>query len=420
VFELLVVAAMMSVTDPAGDVAGDGSLRAPTAAVYRNLTTLDLHNVSVTDDRRLTLTIELGSLANPFELPLGFSMPVIEVYLGNDEPGRRELLAGSGMRLPGGHTWRVALRLTGEEATVYRATDGDVEEATADVVVDGNTLIVQTPFERPTRPRIYAMTGLYDLFGSSPWRPLESSESPWAFSSEAQRFPVVDVLARDEAAQRQALQTGVLVARGSRNEVPGAFWLVLMALGLLLSLTGIAVRALARRDDREANERAPAEAETARAAVQAPTAVPSRESSVEPAERARIESFSWDSSALLTQPHDDDVTDRYAAGFAAEFAERSGEESKKGSTGTTGSNPEVWSRPVPLAIEPQDTADAATVPGSEAQGEPDPELLTGDEPGVPADGPQEPTSEEDEESSLAPEEEPATGRARKERKFEES
>jgi hypothetical protein len=368
--------------------------------------------VSVTDDRRLTLIIEMGSLANPFELPLGFSMPVIEVYLGNDEPGRRELLGGSGMRLPGGQTWRVALRITGEEATVYRATDGEIEEATADVVMDGNTLVVQTPFERPARPRIYAMTGLYDLFGSSPWRPLESSESPWAFSSEAQRFPVVDVLARDEAAQRQALQAGVLVARGGRNQVPGGIWLVIMAFGLLLSLTGIAVRAVARRAGREATELPPAEAETARAAVQAPTAAPSRESSVEPAERARIESFSWDSSALLTQPHDDDATDPYAAGFAEEFAEGSDAESNEESLGEAGSNPEVWARPVPLAIEPQETADS--------QGEPDPELLTDDEPGVPADRRQEPTSEEDEESSLAPEERPETGQTRKERKLEES
>jgi hypothetical protein len=380
VFEAFVVAAALTVVDPVGDVVGAGSLQPPTAPVYRSLAPFDLHRVTVRDDEQLTLVIEMGSLANPFELPLGFSLPVIEIYLDAGSGGQTELLAGSGMRLPSGHAWDLAVRLTGEEALAYQAGESGVDSVVPVVTIDGNQIEVRTPFGRPEHPRLYAMVGLYDLFGASPWRPLDRNESPWAFSSAEQTVPVVDVLAADAAAQRQALETGTIVPAGSRRAVPGRVWLVLMALGLLLALLGIAMRTLARPPparQAETGESGPAgmndrSAEASlsdRNAAEPLVREPRDEWPVTSAARngARAGSnaagmpeepdseLRWDSSALLTSPDDDDFSEEFPA--------------PRGRLETG----EAWARPVPLPLEEEREAVPADEDGAE------PELVTDDE-----------------------------------------
>ncbi|MEX2535776.1 MAG: glucodextranase DOMON-like domain-containing protein [Trueperaceae bacterium] len=408
-FESLLVAALLTVSDPSGDVTGGGTLSPPSAAVYRNLATFDLRQVTVTDDPQLTLVIEMGSLSNPFELPLDFSLPVIEVYVSGDEGGRAELLSGSGMRLAPQQVWELAVRLTGEEATAYRATGGGTETATPEVTSDGNSLVVATPFPRPERPRLYAITGLYDLFGATPWRPVDDQESPWAFSSDSQRRPVVDVLARDEAAQRQALESGVLTPMGGRMATTGAIWLILMAVGLLLSLLGIAVRTVSRRTPsaRMGNAEEPSPMPTRPGGVNPTTgadnedpasyrwqpretragSMPNSGSVVavekageadtgaaetgpverranegkeeegseeaaaqqKTAEPPQMKPFTWDSSALLTDPGDDEAYGSdFADGFGAEFGRPEARSSSK----------DVWQRPVPLSFNTAGTSGA--------------------------------------------------------------
>ncbi|MEX2542630.1 MAG: glucodextranase DOMON-like domain-containing protein [Trueperaceae bacterium] len=384
-FETFLIVAALTAVDPVGDVVGAGSLEPPTAAVYRNLAPFDLLGVTVADEEQLTVLIELGSLTNPFELPLGFSLPVIEVYLEGGRGGRAELLEGSRMRLPNGRSWEVALRLTGEGAAAYRASeDGTMESVTPEVEVDGNVLTVSTPFARPSRARVYAMTGLYDLFGTSPWRPVEATESPWAFSNETQRTPVVDVLTDDSSAQRQAVETGVLVAGGSRATARGAVWLVLMAVGLLVALAGIAMRTFSRRtpvpvsQDGERppeGEAAPAAEVAAGAAAVEPDSEGSSAVSPSPADLTDRDSDPWDSSALLTRADDDDFADEFPAAEPA-----------------TGG---VWARPVPLRIERTDPAASADDDDSE------PEVVTDDEnSGVAGEGDgAEPEPEETEEET---------------------
>jgi hypothetical protein len=350
VFEALFVAAAITVTDPAGDVVGAESLQPPTAAVYRNLAPFDLRQVSLVDGSPLTLEIEMGSLANTVELPLGFSLPVIEVYIEGRDEGQAELLGGSGMRLPDGRRWEVALRLTGEQARVHRAGASGVETAVPEVQIDGNRLLVTTPFERPERPRVYAMTGLYDLFGASPWRPVDENESPWAFSSASQRVPVVDVLARDATAQRQAVASQTLPPSGGRRGVRGAAWLLLMAVGLLVALLGVAIRAFSR-DRAPSRDLAPVHAapgsggeppdKRGGAGEEVTAGTP------EGRDSAAGDEFTWDSSALLTEAQDEEYSEEFARSESS-------------------SRTEVWSRPVPLPVEkqaaPEDDADEENAP----------------------------------------------------------
>lgn len=375
-FEAFLVAALLTATDPVGDAVGDGSLAPPSAAVYRNLAPFDLRQVTVTDDPQLTLEIEMGSLSDPFDLPLGFSLPVIEVYLSGREGGRNDLLPGSGMRLPPEQGWEVAVRLTGEQATAYLVNSGPggVETAPAAVTVEGNQLLVSTPFPRPDRPRLYAITGLYDLFGATPWRPVDPRESPWAFSSESQRVPVVDVLARDDAGQVRAIETGILTSAGGRGSLPGTVWLVLMALGLIIALAGVVLRVLTRprpaplEDDGEACEgEVPGAVDPAPAAASAPDPGRASEEATETGAGAApheppLRPFTWDSSALLTEADDEE---ELAEEFENEFGGRNAARSVSKYTS------DAWQRPVPLPLR----SSAAVESGASADDDEEPEVL---------------------------------------------
>jgi len=248
VLEALFALALLTVTDPSGDAVGAGDLSPPTHAIYRSLSPFDLHSLTITEAETLDLVVEMGSLANPLDLPLGFSLPVIEIYVEGEEGLGEELLPGSGMRLPDGVNWEIAVRLTGDSATAYRLTEAGEEAVSPQVSVEGNSIIVSTPFPRPERPRIFAMVGQYDFFGEEPWRQLEEGQSPWGFhSTGAQFLPVLDVLAEDQAAQDQALLTGILPPAGSRGSSQGQLWLALMLGGVGVALVGVALRVTARR-----------------------------------------------------------------------------------------------------------------------------------------------------------------------------
>jgi hypothetical protein len=428
VFEALLFAAAISLPDPAGDVVGAGSLQPPTAAVYRNLAPFDLRRVTIADGEQLTVEIEMGSLANPFELPLGFSLPVIELYIEGREGGETELLRGAGMNLPAGRTWEVALRLTGESAAAYRAGESGVENAVPEVAVEGNVLTVSTSFPRPRRPRVFAMVGLYDLFGSTPWRQVDQADSPWAFSSRTQRVPVVDLLARNSGVQSRAIEERTLPPSGERRFARGAVWLLLMALGLLVALLGIAMRAFGHRfgpapgaegergdgaDELPGDEAAGPEGRRPDdAALRAP-AVPSlvppagdfvpdedawggRGADVAAASDGE-EGFTWDSSALLTEPHDEEPSEAF---FPAEPVDRA----------------PAWIRPVPLPLE-DETAPAANSPangaanGAEADDENHPEVVRDEE-----DQGDESQGADTPEASEANEDGPADGSAGEERR----
>lgn len=251
---IVLAAALLHLQDPAGDAVGDGTLSPPTAPVYANTSDFDLQSVTVTDDANLTVDVTLGSVSNPGNLPNGFSNPVVEVYLDTAPGGAHALLPGSGLSMPAKRGWNVALRVTGD--LVYAVTPqpegdpGSWRHQPAAVDVRGNTLVVHTDLRRPDNADVYALTGVYDPFSQDGWRALSSGVSPWAFSSDSQKAPVVDLLASGMNAQRRAIDSGVLVTY--RSPTHGIGWLLLMALGLIVAALGAVLR---RRVPREAPAR---------------------------------------------------------------------------------------------------------------------------------------------------------------------
>lgn len=243
----LVIAALLTITDPSPAPAASEMLVAPTSAMYRSLAPFALREISLLDSEFFELRIRLGSYANPLGLENGFSHPVIEVYAGGGEFGRAELLPGSGMRLPDGETWSVALHLTGDTALGFVATADGVREFTPELSLDGEYLYVRTDLPTVEDPGIAALTGLYSPFHADGWRPLGSSPGPWAFYAENQALPVVDVLALEEEVQKAALESGILpVTAFSTVTDPDTVWFVLMAAGVALAGAGLILRAFSR------------------------------------------------------------------------------------------------------------------------------------------------------------------------------
>lgn len=255
----LALTALLSFQDPPLDALGDGSLQAPTATVYRSLSAYDLRAVEVLDTPFLTLAVTLESLPNPFALPNGFSLPIVELYLYDTSPrpedaeplpeGAAELLPGSGMRLPEGARWHYAFRISGDAVQLFESGDGGPQEVGARygvaVSTEGDTITVSSGLERPQGFQLYGMVGSYTPFTDSGWQPVSVTPSPWTFSSESQRVPVVDVLAADQETQTAAIQSRTLPAvevAPPPPPVPANPWAWLTFAGLALALAGLVAR----------------------------------------------------------------------------------------------------------------------------------------------------------------------------------
>lgn len=288
--------ALLTVTDPAPGPTGASVLTAPSSAMYRNLAPFDLREVSVLDTETLELRIELGAWANPLGLDNGFSHPIIEVYIGSAEPGLTELLPGSGMRLPDGESWTVALQLTGDYARGWFVSGQEQVPFEPELQLIDDHLFVMTGLPRIENPRVAAMTGLYSPFHESGWRPLESGPSPWAFSAEDRIFPVVDVLALDQEAQLAALSGGILpVTEVNTIENPNTVWFALMAGGIALAGIGLVLRGLSRTP-------------AASAPVPAAEAAEPEEEAVAERTAARLSALVAADRQTVPEPADEDVT----------------------------------------------------------------------------------------------------------------
>lgn len=251
----IVALTLTLLADPSGvlaqttDAYGDGTLRPPTAPRYADPALYDLVDVRLLAGDPIRVTVTLGAVDGAQGLPLGITQPIVEVYLDTGPGGAEMLLPGSGLSMPLGDGWQLALRVTGDGAYGWLADDGGAIDPASpfplDAYLDGRELTLLTPFPRPEEaPRIYAISGVYDPFGPDGWRALTRTESAWAFSSPTQVAPVVDVFPADPATRAAALLRGELPRIGRpRSLIVGSWpWFALMALGLLVAVAGVVLR----------------------------------------------------------------------------------------------------------------------------------------------------------------------------------
>ena len=246
--DALVLAALLSVTDPPGDAHGLG-LTAPTATLLRQQGAFDIRKLEVLDRETLTLTVTLGGVGGGVGAA---PQEILEVYLssGDEGDGTRELLPGSGLQLPPGASWHYAVRIIGDSAQVFSGQGGDRRDVTepsgARLSVSGSTLTLTTELPLPKRFSVYGMSGSYDPFSPDGWRTLRETPSPWGFSGAAPT-PVLDIVAESAAAQEQALSGTVLPEIRASFAQPG--WLLVAGVGVVIALAGVAARFVGHRTE---------------------------------------------------------------------------------------------------------------------------------------------------------------------------
>ncbi|AEB10841.1 glucodextranase DOMON-like domain-containing protein [Marinithermus hydrothermalis] len=185
----------LALLDPAGDDRGPGYAY-PTAPVYQEVGFADLTGFEVTvQDANLVLSVRLDRYPNPAEAPLGFSLPVIAIYVDTG-PGGEEVLPGAGLRTPKGQGWERAYLLTGWGA---EARAPGVLPRPVRAERDGEWIRIHT--DLPPGPYgYYVAVGLYDPFEPWGFRAVRPGGGPWRLEGPEAAPRAVDVLARNQAA----------------------------------------------------------------------------------------------------------------------------------------------------------------------------------------------------------------------------
>ena len=235
----LVLAALLALADPVGDVPPPGYAW-PRAAVYHRVGYADLVGFRVLErDGVLWVGFRLDRTPNPGKAPYGFSLAVLADYL-DAGPGGVDRLPGAGFRVPKGLEPEVAVVVSGWGA-FRRRLDAPEGRKTLPVVREDGWILVNTGMPWG-RYRHYPVVGLYDPFDPWGFRRTSPTGGLWALKAPPGAPAAVDVL------DAGAFARGVLrPARFSRIGEPRRLWAFALAVAAGVFVAWGAVGWLRRR-----------------------------------------------------------------------------------------------------------------------------------------------------------------------------
>jgi hypothetical protein len=225
----------------AGDALGAG-LTPPTAARYADPAWYDLLDVRWANDANGARVVELEMAAIDADAPL--LQPIVEAYLIHPEALGRTALPGTGLASPDDAGWAVAVRIAGASAWAWTAALDEPQRARAlSTELVGRTVRVAWPSDLPVEGSWVAVSGVYDPFSETGWRPFTPEASPWAFAGPAATPPVVSVAPGDDEALLRLHATARL-PRGTVSAPLGRIspWWWWMAAGMALVVVGLTWR----------------------------------------------------------------------------------------------------------------------------------------------------------------------------------
>lgn len=215
---------LFEMTDPVGDDHGPGSYTYPTNAQFEPFKGLfDLTSFKVMDGGKdVIFQLVFAEMTNPWNSPLGFSHPIINIYISQGREGGKTATHAEGafVRFDPKHPWHFMVKAAGwpEYGQVVYGADGS--EHKAGVVVQGNPAaktvnifvskdIIGDPKDKAWG--YYVLIGSQDGYGPDHFRPVVEKSGEWTIGggSELNIEPnVMDLLAPAEGRYTQEKQLG--------------------------------------------------------------------------------------------------------------------------------------------------------------------------------------------------------------------
>ncbi|MFW6308688.1 MAG: glucodextranase DOMON-like domain-containing protein [bacterium] len=219
--------------DKKGDDYGPGTYEYPRNsdfAPYQGLLDLIQFKLEKTN-KDYFFTFTFGEIRNSWDKESGFTHPLIEIYIDNQEGGStRSFHDAARVKFTSDHPWNKLLKISGEFVRLYTPEDEGKEEdisSTEDIRytrwdlkdhslwVENNDIILQLSREKLgniKEEHLYILVGSFDPFGPGYYRDILPGESSWSISAsdysqdELKNAPrVMDTIIPGEKNQKEIL-----------------------------------------------------------------------------------------------------------------------------------------------------------------------------------------------------------------------
>ena len=233
----LLAALLLAQPDASGDARGDGRYQLP-SGLKSTPATYDLRELRADNvNGKLRLTVTLGALENPWGAPLGFSGPILDLFV-KTQIGGRQTLDGTGFSTPAGDGWQYHIRLDGLTLRWWEVADGQKtarpRREPLGLRLSGTSLVLDTPLTAG-RYSYWVTSGVFSPFTKDGLLRPGAQGGPAALGSPLPEAPpVVDLIGGGE--QARAYATRVLPPVGEVRDRRSLTLLAAAGAGLFVAL----------------------------------------------------------------------------------------------------------------------------------------------------------------------------------------
>ncbi|MFW6389730.1 MAG: glucodextranase DOMON-like domain-containing protein [Halanaerobiales bacterium] len=192
---------LLDISDPTGDDYGPGTYQYPTNEIYSIEGLFDISNFVINQDEEYYIfEFTFTKLTDPWNSEFGFSLPLIHLYLANNEDSvSTELFQeGANVKLNPEYPWNRLIKISGWWVRVYSPDMKKEEHETnildltypaeieePDINLKNSTIILKLEKELLgdlNEGYFYLFVGGFDPFGPDHFRPIQSDPSFWYFA----------------------------------------------------------------------------------------------------------------------------------------------------------------------------------------------------------------------------------------------
>jgi len=231
--------------DEQQDDFGPGSYNYPLNDIFQNKGHLfDIKSFTIYESEdKYKFSFAFNQLTDPWESKYGFSLPLIELYIDNQDGGSSELFhSGANVTFPEDFKWDKFLKISGwwvriftpnsEKKDLLNLNDVSLEDPyqakTSEVKKEDNTInltINKSELGSLDNSAFILLVGSFDPFGYDHFRSFSSEKNSWQIYTESeqdiQKLPrVMDILVPEGMSQRDILKHELAEVPYFRVKVP--------------------------------------------------------------------------------------------------------------------------------------------------------------------------------------------------------